>query len=42
VPDPVIATGTIAKADVFFATDDRNEREVICLPEIDRIIAVKT
>jgi hypothetical protein len=42
VPDPVIAIGTIAKVDVFFATDDRNEREVICLPEIDRIIAVTT
>jgi hypothetical protein len=33
VPDPVVASGTIDKRDVFFATDDRSEREVVLDPD---------
>jgi len=33
VPDPVIATGVVAKADIYFATDDREEAEVLCRPK---------
>ena len=40
VPDAVIATATIHKADVFAAVDDRNEWEVLCLPRILKIEAV--
>jgi len=32
VPDAVIAIATIRKADIFAATDDRKESEIICLP----------
>jgi hypothetical protein len=32
VPDAAIATATIRKADIFAATDDRKESEIICLP----------
>jgi hypothetical protein len=32
VPDPVIATGTISKSDVLWATDCRNEREILGEP----------
>lgn len=34
VPDAVIATATIRKADIFAATDDRKESEIICLPRV--------
>jgi hypothetical protein len=36
-PDPVIAVATIAKADIFAATNDRNESEVLCLPSVTAI-----
>jgi hypothetical protein len=32
LPNPVIATGIVNKADVYFATNNRNEREVVCDP----------
>lgn len=32
VPDPVIATGTISKSDIFWATDCRDEREILGEP----------
>jgi hypothetical protein len=34
VPDPVIATATITKANIWLATNERNESEVLCLPRI--------
>jgi hypothetical protein len=34
VPDAVIAIATIAKADIFAATNGRMESEVICLPHV--------
>lgn len=37
VPDPVVATGTIAKSAVFLATNDRGESEVLGLPHIIKI-----
>ena len=37
VPDPVVATGTIAKSAVFLATNDRSESEVLGLPHIIKI-----
>jgi hypothetical protein len=32
VPDPVVATGTINKFDVFLATNERQESEILGLP----------
>lgn len=32
VPDPVIAMAEISGDEVFWATDDRNESEILCLP----------
>ena len=37
-PDPVIATGSVNKTDVYFATDDRGEREVICCPNVSEVV----
>jgi hypothetical protein len=34
VPDPVIATGVINKLDVFLATNERSESEILALPHI--------
>lgn len=34
VPDAVVATATIRKAEIFAATDARTESEVICLPRV--------
>jgi hypothetical protein len=39
VSDPVIATATINKADIFAATNERSEREVLCLPRIVNVQA---
>jgi hypothetical protein len=38
--DPVIAPGTIAKADIFFAHRGSKESEVVCLPAIVEIEAL--
>jgi hypothetical protein len=35
--DPVVALATIAKADIFAATNDRGESEVLCLPRVTAI-----
>ncbi len=32
VPDPVIATASVTKPDIYWMTDDRDEAEVLCLP----------
>jgi hypothetical protein len=36
-PDPVIAVAAIAKADIFAATNERKESEVLCLPRVTAI-----
>ena len=41
VPDPVIATGIIRKAQIFAAINDRQENEVLCLPKIIETRPVK-
>jgi hypothetical protein len=40
-PDRVIATATIQKAGVFYATDQRNEAEIILDPDTLRGISVR-
>jgi hypothetical protein len=37
-PDPVIAVATIVKADIFAATNERRESEVLCLPRVTAIL----
>ena len=39
---PAIATGTIAKAYIFAAINDRSEQEIICTPTIGRVDAIVT
>jgi hypothetical protein len=40
-PDPVVATATIRKSEIFAAINDRNESEILCLPpDIEWIEAI--
>ena len=36
-PDPVVATATVRKSEIFAATNGRQESEILCLPDIERI-----
>jgi hypothetical protein len=37
-PDPIVATATIRKCDIFYCCDSRNEKEIVCKPaQIDKV-----